>query len=112
MNETGVFLASKPHSATVSKDYCHIEGSATCVTQDRPECLLLRALGNASVDGLVGKKRFHFQLTNLLGMNPPACPVAVKPQDSLDPTPIGLDGARRQLRSHRHACASRRAQRA
>src|SRR5262249_4368835 len=31
-----------------------------------------------------------------LGMNPPACPIAVKPQAFLDLAPVGLDGGRSQ----------------
>jgi hypothetical protein len=47
--------------------------------QDRPQRLILRALGHTAVYGQVGKKRFHVRLAQLLGMNPSAGALAVKP---------------------------------
>jgi hypothetical protein len=44
----------------------------------------------------MGKNRFHFRLTHLLGMNPSTCPIMVRPQELLDPTLVGLDDARSQ----------------
>ena len=64
--------------------------------KDRAKRLILGALGHAAVDGQMGKKRFHFPLAHLLGMNPSACPIMVKPQELRDPAPVGRDGARRQ----------------
>lgn len=62
--------------------------------QDRSEGLILRALGHAVVDGLVCQERVSLLLTHLLGMNPAACPLVVKPHELRDSAPVGLDGAR------------------
>jgi hypothetical protein len=47
-------------------------------------------------------RTFPFPLTHLRGMNPTAYPIAVKPQEFLDPAPAGRDGAR--SRSPYSAC--------
>ena len=64
--------------------------------QDRPERLILRALGHAAVDGQVSQKRFRVWLAHVLGMNPSACAIMMKAQKLLNPAPICGDSARSQ----------------